>query len=230
MEGATDIFATKGIEYVIVIAYLVLLVGFWKLLTRPRAVDVLAHTAHIASASLRGWFQLREDRFFHQGHSWAMPETGDILRIGADDFAMKLLGQPGRISLPSIGSQLRQGENGWEVEIDSKFIPMLSPVDGEVVEVNSELETSPELANREPYDRGWLLKVRVREPRAALRNLLSGELARSWIDETTERLRQMQAGELGIVMPDGGAPVDGFARILSPDHWDHLARELLLSD
>jgi glycine cleavage system H lipoate-binding protein len=230
MEGTTDIFATKGIEYLIVIAYLVLLVGFWKLLTRPHAAEVTAQTANPASAALRGWFQLRDGLFFHQGHTWAMPEGGDILRIGADDFAMKLLGQPETISLPSIGSHLRQGEAGWEVGIDSKFIPMLSPVDGEVVQVNGELQTSPELVNTEPYDRGWLMKVRVREPRATLRNLLSGELARSWIDETTERLRQMQAGELGIVMPDGGAPVDGFARILSPDHWDDLARELLLSD
>jgi hypothetical protein len=59
---------------------------------------------------------------------------------------------------------------------------------------------------------------------------MSGDLARAWMAQTVERLRQMPAGELGVVMPDGGEPVHGFVRLLDPERWDQVAREFLLSD
>ncbi|UCF20626.1 MAG: glycine cleavage system protein H [Gemmatimonadota bacterium] len=225
---ATDIFATKGVEYLIVIAYLVVLVGFWKLLSVPR--EPTAARAQPDHSSGRRWLHLRDGYYFHQGHSWAQLEEGDVVRVGVDDFAMRLLGRPATVDLPEVGAHLRQGEPGWQFEVDAKFIPMLSPVEGEVTEVNWEVQLSPDLASDEPYDRGWLLKVRVPNARANLKNLLKGKLARAWIDEVLENLRRMRAGELGIVMPDGGIPVDGFARTLSPDRWDELARRFLLSD
>ncbi len=173
---------------------------------------------------------MRDDYYYHQGHSWAAPEAGGIARVGIDDFAAKLLGRPGAVALPRIGQRLTAGEPGWALEIDSKSIPMLSPVDGEVVEVNSEIGQAPAELFSEPYDGGWLIKVRVDNAKANLKNLLSGPLARSWIGETLEKLREMRAGELGIVLPDGGVPVDGFVRVLAPDNWEEVAREFLLSD
>jgi hypothetical protein len=107
---------------------------------------------------------------------------------------------------------------------------MLSPVDGEVVAVNTDVVGSPMLVNSEPYDRGWLLKVKTPDPAAPARNLLSGTLARAWLDGVTERLRETRTGELGLMLPDGGFPVNGFARALDPEGWDRVARELLLSE
>jgi len=223
-----EIFATKGIEYILVIAYLIALIGFWRLLTRE--------PAHAAAARrpvhevIRRWFEVPESLYFHPAHSWAQTNGDDVATIGADAFATKLIGQPDAIDLPQPGTRLRQGERAWHFEADSRTVPMLSPVDGEVLEVNEEVLASPELTTMDPYKRGWLLKVRLEKPRRTLRTLLDGELARIWMDQTVENLRQMQAGALGVVMPDGGVPVDGFARALAPDRWDEIARELLLSD
>ncbi len=230
MQGTTDISATKGIEYLIVIAYLVVLIGFWKLLSRSRAPERSLATLESLRARATSWFRVPEGVLFHQGHSWASPESGEVVRVGVDEFAMRLLGRPRAIDLPPLGAQLKQGERGWNMEVDSRWIPMLSPVDGEVIAINSALKTAPELASAEPFDRGWLLKVRVPNARANLKNLLGGRLARSWMEETVEKLRAMRAGELGIVLPDGGIPVDGFARILAPERWDEIARDFLLSD
>jgi glycine cleavage system H lipoate-binding protein len=227
---ATDIFATKGIEYLIVIAYLVLLVGFWRLMARPRVVRAGARAVRQVGRALSDWFDLRDGFYFHQGHAWAVPESEDVIRIGMDDFAVKLLGRPGSVRLPPVGQRLRQGERGWEVEVDSNSIPVLSPVDGQVVAVNEDVRGSPALVSSEPYDGGWLVKVKVGNSRATLKNLLCGNLARAWLDETTEKLRQMQSGELGTVMADGGIPVDGFVRTLVPNRWVEVAREFLLSD
>jgi len=106
----------------------------------------------------------------------------------------------------------------------------LSPVDGKVVAVNRAVLDRPELLAESPYDQGWLLKVSVPKPRVAFRNLLTGDLSRSWMAQAVERVRRMQAGELGVVMPDGGVPVPGFVRQLDPAHWDEIAREFFLTD
>lgn len=225
-----DLFATKGIEYLIVIGYLIILVGFWKLLARPAVAEAGARSPQRVRSRTPRWFALRDGFYFHQGHAWAVPGNGGVMTVGMDDFAQKLLGRPGSIDLPAVGARVKQGERGWEVEVHSKSIPMLSPVDGEVIAVNSEVLESPEIVCSDPYERGWLMKVRVGNTGAAVKNLLSGRLARSWIGATVENLRQLRAGELGILMPDGGIPVEGFVRVLSPDRWDEIARQLLLSD
>ncbi len=222
MEGI-DIFATKGAEYLFCGAFLLVLAAFWMVLN-PRA------RAAPPVAALLPWFQLRDGVLFHQGHGWVLPAGGDEVLVGMDDFAQKLLGKPAGFALPAVGASLAQGERGWQVQVDGRAIPMLSPVDGEVVAVNTDVVGSPGLVNTEPYDRGWLMKVKVRDPGAPARNLLSGKLARAWLDGITGGLREMRAGELGIVLPDGGFPVTGFARALDPERWDQVARELLLSE
>ncbi|UCG75352.1 MAG: glycine cleavage system protein H [Gemmatimonadota bacterium] len=231
MEGIVDPFATKGVEYLIAVAFLLLLVGFWRLVGRPR--PVLLRPVSAGASGFRpapeGWFALRGGHFFHQGHSWAVPESADVVRVGMDDFAQKLLGDPSRIELPAPGTALQQGEHGWTVQVDSGSVSMLSPVDGEVVAVNAAISSRPDLVSREPYDDGWLLKVRVPNPKSLGINLLSGRLARAWMEETNERLRTLSSDTLGILLPDGGVPVQGFARALSPEDWVAVAEEFLLS-
>ena len=74
--GAVDIFATKGIEYLIVIGFLVALVFYWKLLGREEApVSVGARPLG------RAWFAAPRDYLFHPGHAWAAPEGAGLFRI-----------------------------------------------------------------------------------------------------------------------------------------------------
>jgi glycine cleavage system H lipoate-binding protein len=232
-----DLFATKGAEYLIVIAYLFLLIGFWRLLARStaeRATVALLRRVHGVRRvpKIRGWFRVPEGYYFHQGHSWAIDEPGHggTVRVGMDDFSQRFLGRPEAFHLPRVGDRVKQGECGWEVEVESKSIPMLSPVEGRVVAVNSEISQTPELVGSDPYERGWLLKVQVDNAKAAFTNLLSGRLARAWNEATVDRLHHMQAGELGLLLPDGGVPVDGFVRVLAPDDWDEVARDFFLSN
>jgi glycine cleavage system H lipoate-binding protein len=226
--GASDIFATKGVEYLMVIAYLALLVGLWRLLRAPRATGATAGgTGRIGVAS-RGPFQVPDDRYFHQGHTWAAPREGETVRVGMDDFARKLLGAPVSFELPPVGAHVRQGDHAWTVQLDGERFDMLSPVDGEVVGVNQDAIASPATVAEDPYDR-WLLEVRVPKLRANLTNLLSGFLARAWMEQTAERVRAVQSAELGVLVPDGGVPVEGFARHLDPERWQEIAREFLLT-
>jgi glycine cleavage system H lipoate-binding protein len=230
MQGATgDIFATKGLEYLIVIGYLLLLMGVWRLLSPPKLARVRGMKPQPKAVAPPQWFALPSGVFYHQGHGWAAPTDGDTVRVGMDDFAQRLVGKPDAIVLPHVGERLEQGVEGWALQFGTERIPMVSPVSGEVVSVNPALGQSVDAVNADPYGRGWLCEVSVSSPRAAFKNLLSGELARSWMRQVVERLRQMPTASLGVVMPDGGVPVSGFARVIAPDDWTNMARDLLLS-
>ncbi len=230
MGEAVDIYATKGVEYLIVLGYLMVLVGLWVLLSPKKVAWAVGMRSRPVPARAGQWFTLRQDYFYHQGHSWAVAEDGDVVTIGVDDFAQRLLGRPDAIHLPQTGTRVQQGDLAWEFEVGGRRIGMLSPVDGKVLAVNRGVAEHPEILAESPYERGWLLKVRVPRPRVAFRNLLTGELSRSWMSQVVERVRRMQAGELGVVMPDGGVPVPGFVKHLDPEHWDVLAREFFLTD
>lgn len=106
---------------------------------------------------------------------------------------------------------------------------MLSPVDGTVVAVNERLLDSPEVLDRDPYGEGWLLKVRAPRAAANAKQLLSGALARRWMEEACDGLRTLMSPELGRAYQDGGVPVDGMARSLDPARWDEVARRFLLT-
>jgi glycine cleavage system H protein len=88
MEGFTyvDIFATKGIEYLLVISVLVLFIPFWRMVSRP--ARAIYEAAESVVPAISEWFHFPEEKvYYHQGHSWAMPESGNVVRVGIDDFA-----------------------------------------------------------------------------------------------------------------------------------------------
>ena len=89
--------------------------------------------------------------YFHDGHAWARIESGGCIRIGLDDFALKVLGEADALDLPLMGKELDQGKIGWGLKRKDNSADVLSPIDGVIVEVNSEIREKPDMANREPY-------------------------------------------------------------------------------
>lgn len=230
MEGFhyVDLFATKGIEYLLVIGFLLVLVVYWRFLNAP-AKEKRAAAMRTPAGAFTEWFNLAKNIYYHPGHTWAAPEGDNLVRIGMDDFAAKLLGKADAFELPAIGDRMEQGDAGLKVRFDSKEVELLSPVNGEVVAVNKDALASPELAEKDPYNKGWLLKIKAPKMHSNLKNLLTGKLAVAWMENTVQTLRQRMAGELGVVMQDGGLPVSGFAKELAPEKWDEIAADFFLT-
>lgn len=237
-----DFLATKGLEYLLVIGYLVVLIPFWFVLrgkTRETAeaapATVAARPGLVARAlsGVHGWFRVPEGIFYHPGHTWAAPETDGTFRVGLDDFAAKLVGPPDAVRLPAVGSMVEPGERGFRVERDGRSVALLAPVRGRVTETNDEVLRDPALLADDPYGRGWLVKVRAARPETDLKNLLPWRVATAWMegasDALSARMQPALAPALGRVLQDGGVPVAGIAREIDPDRWDHLAAELLLT-
>jgi len=234
MEGFSlvDIYSTKGIEYLIAAVF------FFGFLALQRYILTSAPGKENTRGLLSGlptWFRVPEGYGFHQGHTWMKvdllsPDRQRLVKVGLDDFAQKLVGKVDAIDLPAVGSRLTQGDKGWSLMVGSEDIPMLSPVDGEVVAVNREVLRSPEILSRDPYGAGWLLKVKSDRLAADTRNLLSGKVAKAWMETSLENLHPIRHEALGPVMQDGGLPLDGIAQILGGDQWAELAKTHLLTD
>jgi glycine cleavage system H protein len=97
---------------------------------------------------------------FTPEHEWVSIE-GTLTSIGITEYASQQLGDVVYVSLPSVGTNVTAGEPCGEVESVKSVSDLYSPVDGEVTEVNGELEDDPSLVNAEPYTAGWMFRVRV---------------------------------------------------------------------
>ncbi len=100
---------------------------------------------------------------YTKDHEWLRIE-GDTGWIGITDYAQAELGDIVFVELPTIGSKLEQGKAFGTIEAVKAVSDLYAPVTGEVVEVNKEVQDSPEVVNKEPYERGWMLKVKLTNP------------------------------------------------------------------
>ena len=103
--------------------------------------------------------EIKKDLKYTEEHEWVMKE-GEIMLIGITDHAQDSLGEIVYLELPSVGDELSKSTTFGAVESTKSVSDLYTPIDCEVVEVNSEAETSPELINNSPYKDGWLIKVR----------------------------------------------------------------------
>ena len=93
-------------------------------------------------------------------HEWVSVE-GTVASVGITEYAAQQLGDVVYVSLPPVGTAVTAGEPCGEVESVKSVSDLYSPVDGEVIEVNGELDEDPSLVNAEPYAGGWMFRVRV---------------------------------------------------------------------
>jgi glycine cleavage system H lipoate-binding protein/NAD-dependent dihydropyrimidine dehydrogenase PreA subunit len=138
-----------------------------------------------------GEFELLPLRHYTRGHVWAKFSDNTLL-LGIDDFTRRVLPQIDRVSAGPAGSRIGAGETLWELSSGSRRVSMISPLAGKIVSVNPQLEVDPQLATREPYDRGWILLLQPNsgeELDACRRGLMTGKTARKWLAGEAERIQ-----------------------------------------
>ncbi|HZL84695.1 MAG TPA: glycine cleavage system protein GcvH [Candidatus Krumholzibacteria bacterium] len=111
---------------------------------------------------------------YTQEHEWVSLEEDGMATIGISDFAQGELGDIVFVELPQEGDKLVQMESFGSIEAVKTVSDLFAPVSGDVVAVNHQLVDAPMLINDSPYDDGWLVKVRLHDPRE-LERLLTAE-------------------------------------------------------
>ncbi|HTW59069.1 MAG TPA: glycine cleavage system protein H [Terriglobales bacterium] len=197
---------------------------------QPVLQTVSRETAPRVAPALAAGFRVPENLRYHTGHTWALSESPDLVRVGMDDFASKLVGKIESIVLPQRGRWIRQGQKIWTIFRDGKSVDMVSPIEGTVSGINEAVVKDPELARKDPYGEGWLLTVQAPDMKTNFRNLLGGALARVWTEESALRLRnRVPVAMAAPLAQDGGVAVDDLTANLPDQDWAALTREFFLS-
>lgn len=109
-------------------------------------------------------FDVPDDRRYLESHEWAHREDDDHVRVGISDFAQDELGDVVFVELPDVGTELSAGEAFGVVESIKAVSDVYAPVSGEVIAVNEDLDTEPELVNDDPFGEGWFLLIEPSDP------------------------------------------------------------------
>jgi glycine cleavage system H lipoate-binding protein len=165
--------------------------------------------------------------YFHNGHTWARIESGGFVRIGMDDFALKLLGEADGFDLPLMGKELDQGSVGWGLKRGVNTADVLSPVGGVIVDVNAKVRENASTTNREPYESGWLFTVRPPDVKESVNTLMVNEQTVGWIGEEVSALVSMVEQVAGPLAADGGHLAGDIYGALPELGWKSLTRRFL---
>jgi glycine cleavage system H protein len=103
-----------------------------------------------------------EELHYTAEHEW-LAVNGTVAKVGITDYAQRALGDVVYVSVPAAGTRVTAGDQCGEVESTKSVSDIYSPADGEVAEVNPEVDTDPGLVNSDPYGAGWLFTIKLDE-------------------------------------------------------------------
>ncbi|MSR72981.1 MAG: glycine cleavage system protein H [Opitutia bacterium] len=99
---------------------------------------------------------------YTKDHEWVKVEADGTVTVGITDYAQAALGDVTFIDLPKVGKQLESADVFGTVESVKAASDLYSPVSGEVIAINSSLNNTPDLVNREPYEKAWMIKIKLK--------------------------------------------------------------------
>lgn len=119
--------------------------------------------------------------YYTKEHEWLLVEN-DEATVGITDHAQNQLGDIVYVELPESGDSFDAGEEFGSVESVKAVAEVFMPIDGEILDINSNLEDNPELVNTKPHDEGWLIKIKIANP-SQLEELMSDSDYQKFVEE-----------------------------------------------
>jgi glycine cleavage system H protein len=235
MEGFSynNIFETKGIEYLIIIGFLLLIIPFWIFLNRQADLKIkLKNAIGILSDSL---LRIPKGIFHSKGHTWAHLNKSGVALVGLDDFLVHITGELRVNSLKNPGEYLRKGEIMAEVVQNGKSLQITSPVSGTVIASNSLLNENPGILNEDPYGDGWFYSVKPNDWKSDISSYYLADEAVAWSkkellrfkDFMAESVRKQNPGTATLILQDGGELCDRPLSELPDEVWQDFQKSFL---
>ena len=172
-------------------------------------------------------FKVADGYYYHMGHSWARFEHGGLVRIGFDDFMVKLFGAMQKIELPPLGAKLKQNDVGWTFGRGSNQAAVLSPVSGTLLSTNYRALEHPEITNEDPYQSGWLFMIEPDLPKRNMKKLYSDKECFQWIEQESQKLMHLVGPEYEKMAATGGEIVSDLFGNIPNLEWERLVDTFL---
>ncbi len=135
-------------------------------------------------------YNMPEDLYYSGDDSWAKVESDGTVRVGMDDFYQKQAGDTTYIDLPFEGDSVSRGETCGKIQSSKWVGKLVSPISGEIVEVNSDLESDCRLINKDPYGSGWIMRIKPSNLDEELKSLIHGaDTLKKFIDDHIKKAK-----------------------------------------
>jgi glycine cleavage system H protein len=210
-----------------------ILIDYWLAYKETAQIAVpespLEPAAPIEAAFVEGFLVPKSVRY-HTGHGWVAAERPHLATVGMDEFAAAVSGKIDHIELPKPGTWIRQGQRAVKLFRNGQKAEMVSPTEGEVIEVNPDVLADPSVVRQDPYGRGWLMRIHVPDEEATTRNLIPKSLVPGWMHDAAARLYALQPQMAGAVSAEGGRPVEDIAAALGEESWKRLTAQFFLTE
>jgi glycine cleavage system H protein len=228
-----NIFETKGIEYLVVIAFLVLLVPFWIMLNKK--IKIAGPIRKGLGVLTAGTLKIPQGIFYNRNHTWAHLEMSGIARVGLDDLLLHLTGNITFSNLKNRGEKIKKGDLMAVIEKKGKTLRIFSPVSGEILSMNPLLTSNPELLSEDPYLKGWMYKVKPTQWITDANSCFMAEEATNWLGKELERFKEFLSVSMGgfsspsagMVLQDGGELTDHTLSDLPAEVWQNFQDDFL---
>ncbi|MBC8192489.1 MAG: hypothetical protein ISR87_04010 [Candidatus Marinimicrobia bacterium] len=226
MDGFSylNIFSTKGVEYLIVIGFFIVVIPFWRLLKETEM-------PRLSLSAIR----LPRGVYFDATHTWAYLERAGKIRVGIDDFITALTG-PVTLKLNKHrGETIKRGEHIATLMGDDKSLKIYSPISGTLKSINkSALKIFSKRTNHE-FTENWLFDMEPKRWDMEKTMLILGEKAQEWIRKEHARLRDVLAfAELKynlntqpVLLQEGGEIADQVLEPMSSEIWEEFQSEFI---
>lgn len=235
MEGFSynNIFDTKGIEYIIIIAFLIMIIPFWFAINRQAGLRKnLRKGIGVFSSKI---IRIPQGLFFNRNHTWAHLEKSGIASVGLDDFLLHVTGEVKFTNLMTPGNYVNKGETLAEIDQNGKLLQIHSPLSGMIMKTNTLLSESPEILIDDPYGKGWIYKIQPEEWITETDTCYLAKDANEWLGKELERFKDFLAVSLTkyspevsmIALQDGGELRDQPLSDMPAEVWQDFQKSFL---
>jgi glycine cleavage system H lipoate-binding protein len=175
-------------------------------------------------------YRMAHGYYYHRGHTWARFDHGGRIRIGFDDFLVRLFGAVQELRLPPLGAELLQDQVGWSFGRDNQRAAVLAPVSGTVLAVNHRALEHPEITHHDPYQVGWLFVLEPDLPKRNLKRLYYEREGFQWMEMESQKLLALLGPEYEQLAATGGEALKDFYGGFPHLGWDKLVRTFLQTE
>ena len=172
-------------------------------------------------------FKIPHGFYLHPGHTWVKIEEGSTVRVGLDDFSLRLLGPLDQIEAPLMGKQLEQDRQDISLRREDNEARLLSPISGVVTDINPALRERGSRGSEDPYSQSWILRLHCANLRQDLKRLMIGDQASEYLEQEVNRLYEVIEETAGPLAADGGYLGEDIFGNMPQLGWQKLTREFL---
>jgi glycine cleavage system H protein len=167
-------------------------------------------------------FAYREDYYYTPNHFWLKIE-GDMVKVGVDDFAVKLIGKIDTLKI-LVDKFFEKNQECLELGSKNRMARMKLPLSVALIEINEIVKSQPSLITKDPYNLGWLFKIK--QPQE-IGEFNKGENVRVWLEKEFDRLHQEFEENVGMTIADGGEIAKDLHERVTDEQWSILVKKFL---